>query len=151
MSATQFDTIIQLLQQIQQPQSLLQPTPNLFGLSGFGGATGEASPGSIGSGADNREEDRLTGCIDRLYCLAEKEGKTVYSDEAQDVIADLETILEAISADKNRKSHSGDGDENLRKCQWESSEMEQGIVSRDLKRIKGLLATSQAVTLNPNG
>jgi hypothetical protein len=151
MSATQLDAIIQLLQQIQQPQSLLQPTPNIYGLSGFGGATGQGSPGSINSGANNREEGRLTGCIDRLYCFAEKEGTTVYSDEAQGVIADLETILETISADKNTKSYSGDGDENLGKRKRESSEMEQGIVSRDLKRIKGLLATTQAITLNPNG
>lgn len=72
---------------------------------------------------DNHAGNELSGSIDRLCGLATKPGTTVYSDEAQQIIADL------ASAEVSRYSK-----QNL-----------------DLKKLQGLLISSPCISINEQG
>ena len=98
----------------------------------------------------DKDEGRMQECLDRLCQLAEETEKSMYSEDAETIIDDLQALLDTLSKaeeqsakDRNgkrrRKSYEDDnGDEILRH-------------QREFKRMRSLLTSSQCIALNGKG
>ena len=102
---------------------------------------------------ENDDELRLS--LERLCTLATAKERTLFSSEAQDIIEDVELLLNAVSlkgeiydledgGKKRRRSQDCDLDSDV-----PNSEVPQ--YKHGIKRIKGVLATSQSIVVNPKG
>lgn len=100
MSTRQHETIMENLARIQtqveEGKASTVPTPEIFT------SKVAMSDNSREEKADNSTEDSQAGnglseSIDRLCSLATKPRTTAYSDQAQQIIADLEKILSLLS------------------------------------------------------
>lgn len=102
---------------------------------------------------DNRAGNELSESIDRLCGLANKPRSTVFSEEAQQVIADLEKILSLISTEGKSPETYGTG--TRKQDQLVYSELAEGSrdlqQKLDLKRLQGLLTTSPSISINERG
>jgi len=102
----------------------------------------EVSSGEVPEQFSEDSGDEFSRSIDILCKLAEEKAKTVYSDEAQSIITNLEDVLhtagQAIDLSKR----------DTRKRKRENSAQD---ISPDLKRLKGILTSSPAIALNHEG
>lgn len=104
---------------------------------------------------DDHASNELSESIDRLCGLATKPRTTAFSDEAQQIIADLEKILSLIP----REAQSLETRETRKRKQDQLADLESAEVSRyskqcvdiDLKRLQGLLTSSPCISVNEQG
>ena len=96
---------------------------------------------------DNHHSGELSASINRLCSLATEPRKTVFSDEAQCIIADIEKILSlafreakstGISETKKRKQDQLDNADIAEASRASQREL-------DLKRMQGLLTSSHCI------
>lgn len=93
----------------------------------------------------------LSECVNRLCSLATKPKRTVFSYEAQCIISDIEKILIMVSkrskfAEKNEKRKVD------QRTELEYSKASKGSQQElDLKRMQGLLTSSQLISVNQQG
>lgn len=86
----------------------------------------------------------LSAAIDRLCLLASNTATVCYSEDAEDIIDDLECVLDAIL---NQDIHAMGG--NSRNGKRKRCHEEQfHDLNRHIKRVRGILSASQAVELN---
>ncbi|KAF8250895.1 ankyrin [Wilcoxina mikolae CBS 423.85] len=83
--------------------------------------------------------DEFSRSIDMLCQLAEEKAKTVYSNEAQSIITNLEEVLHTAghATDLSKR-------DTMKRKREDSSQ----DVTPDLKRLKGILTSSPAIALN---
>lgn len=101
---------------------------------------------------DDHASNELSESIDRLCGLATKPRTTACSDDAQQIITDLEKILSLIS----REAKSPGTRETRKRKQDQLADLESAEVSRyskrglrlDLKRLQGLLTSSPRISVN---
>ena len=102
---------------------------------------------------DDHADNELSESIDRLCGLATKPRTTAFSDEAQQIIADLEKILNLISG----QAKSPETYETKKRKQDQLADPEPAETSsylkRDpnLKKIQGLLMSSPCISVNEKG
>lgn len=102
---------------------------------------------------DNHAGNELSESIDRLCDLATKPRTTAYSNEAQQIIADLEKILCLVSTEPK----SPDTRETRKRKQGQVDDLESTKLSRiskqnlDLKKLQGILISSPCVSVNEQG
>lgn len=102
---------------------------------------------------DNHAGNELLESIDRLCGLAIKPRTTLYSDEAQQIIAGLEKILCLVSTE----AKSPETRETRKRKQDQLADLESAEVSRyskqnlDLKKLQGLLISSPCISVNEQG
>lgn len=99
-------------------------------------------------------DNALSNSIHRILRLASKKGKSVSSSAAQELIGDLEEIIKV--AFKRRIKPDLDGIERKRKrdemCPLLDTEMEKEMQhAHDLKRIRGILNSSQCFEVSGDG
>lgn len=107
----------------------------------------------IGDDTDhqNTTED-LSESIERLCQLAEEKPRTVHSVEAQSIIDDLETLLDAVLMTDSTLNARAQKITN-RKMPYDviGYSGQQAECRRDLKRVRGLLTSSTAIEVNRTG
>lgn len=152
MSTRQYETIMEKLAQIhnqvEECKASTVPTHETF--------TPEMSF-SDNSGKEKAKEytednygNELSESIDRLCGLATKPRTTAFSDEAQQIIADLEKILNFVS----REAKLPETRETRKR---KLADLESAKVSRyskqdlDFKRLQGLLISSPCISVNEQG
>lgn len=99
---------------------------------------------------DDHAGNELSESIDRLCGLATKPKTTAFSDEAQQIIAELEKILSLIS----REAKPPETRETRKRKQdhLKSAEVSRNSKQNlDLKRLQGLLISSQCISVNEQG
>lgn len=104
---------------------------------------------------DDHASNELSESIDRLCGLATKPRTTAFSDEAQQIIADLEKILSLIS----REEKSLETRETRKRKRNQLADLESAEESKyskqglglDLKRLQGLLTSSPCISVNEQG
>jgi hypothetical protein len=98
----------------------------------------------------DEDEDGIRECLDRLCRLAEETDRTVYSEDAETIVDDLQSLLDLLSkagkhsrkdkkGKRRRESHDGATNDEALKNQ------------REVKRMKGILSASQCISLNGRG
>ena len=88
----------------------------------------------------------LSAAIDRLCLLASNSDTVCYSEDAENIIDDLGCVLNAIMNQNIRaKGESYRNDKRKR-----SDEEQSHDLHRHIKRVRGILSSSQAVELNRN-
>lgn len=156
MSTRQHETIMEQLAQIQnqveERKASILPTHETF------------TP-KVSFSDDSREEkaenytdendagNELSESIERLCGLATKPRTTAFSDEAQEIIADLEKILCLVTTE----AKSPETRETRNRKQDQLGDLDSAEVSRyskqylDLKRLQGLLISSPCISVNEQG
>lgn len=145
MSTRQHETIMKNLariqNQVEEVKASTVPTPGMF--------EGKADNNT----EDNQAGNGLSESIDRLCSLATKPRTTVYSDQAQQIIADLEKILCLVSMEAKSPEPLG----ARKRKQDQQAGLEFAEVSRypkqnlDLKKLQGLLISSPCISVNEQG
>ena len=103
----------------------------------------------------NQAEEELGASLERLCSLAVTKERTVFSKEAQNIIEDVELLLNAVSSTREARDCKDRG----KKRRWSpdygsDSDVlndEEHQYKRGVKRLKGVLATSQCITVNSKG
>lgn len=86
----------------------------------------------------------LSAALDRLCLLASNTGTVCYSEDAEDIIDDLECVLDAILNQEIRATGGNCRDGKRKRC----DEGQSRDVNRQIKRVRGILSASQVVELN---
>lgn len=156
MSTRQHETIMDNLariqNQVEEGKASTVPTPEMFT------PKVAMSDNSREEKADNNTEDSQAGnglseSIDRLCSLATKPRATAYSDQAQQIIADLEKILCLVSMEAKSPAPL----ESRKRKQDQQAGLEFAELSRypkqslDLKKLQGLLISSPYISINEQG
>lgn len=92
------------------------------------------------------EEDGIMECLGRLCQLATETNETIFSEDAEAIIRDLECLLDSLSKVEdvsNEAQHRG-----KRKRQEGHSDDAASQHGNDLKRMKSFLTSSQSIALN---
>ncbi len=148
MSAKQSEDIWVLLRAIQnQVSGLSAQVGSTDPISHHGPRTFDASESSKRQD-DSGELHELLESIERLCQIAKQKQRTTCDMEAQTIIDDLDALLESASVQlqhRKSKSHAS------RKRSFDMVEEEGNIDCRELKRIRGLLAASDAMMVNQMG
>lgn len=100
-------------------------------------------------------DEELKSSLERLCRHAGAKEKTIFSEEAQHIIEDIELLLNAVSSTMETCSYESRG-EKRRWCRDYDSDSDAPNdkapqYKRGIKRIKGVLATSQCILVNPKG
>lgn len=148
VSATQYENISVLLQALQHQVSGLvnhsshrEPVPHRE-------PPGFDSSGSTDSKADSQPDHELLNRIERLCQLAKQKEGQKYDNEAEGIIDDLDALLESVSV---QLSHSSSEYRPCRKRPIDVVQEEGNNNGRQLKRIRGLLTSSDSVMINQKG
>lgn len=153
MSARQYETIIEKLariqNQVEEHKVSAVPTHEmLIPKVSFSDNSREEKPENYTN--DDHAGNELSESIDKLCGLATKPRTTVYSDEAQQIIADLEKILCLGSTE----AKSPETRETRKRKQDQLADLESAEISRyskqnlDLKKLQGLLISSPCISVN---
>ena len=98
----------------------------------------------------DKDEDSIRECLDRLCQLAEETEKTMYSEDTETIIDDLQRLFDLSSKAEHQSTKDRKG-----KRRRESSEniTDDEVLQhqREVKRMKSLLTTSQCIALNGKG
>ena len=119
------------------------------------------SPGAIedfeemeteGKAYDKSSDDNgLQDALDRLCHLAKQKEKTVFSEEAETIIHNIQYIFELLLKAEEEECK----EERKGKRSWESYERDitddHPLYQHEVKRIKGLLSASHCVSINEKG
>ncbi len=98
----------------------------------------------------DKDEDSIRECLDRLCQLAEETQKTVYSEDAETIIDDLQRLFDFLS----KAEHQSTKDRKGKRRRESSEDITDDTVlqhQREVKRMKSLLTTSQCIALNGKG
>lgn len=96
------------------------------------------------------DDDDLLCALDRLRQLAKENEKTMFSEEAEAIIHDVQHISDLLfeaEEDGSRKERKG---KRPRKS-YESDMDDDLLYQQEVKRIKGLLAVSHCISINEKG
>lgn len=131
-----FDTVRSLLERIQiQITEMTVPTePRHINSSRYG---------------SQHASDELENALGRLSKLAQEQGLSAYSVEAQDVVNDIDALLRALLADlgANAKQHGG----GKRKREMQEDGEDDSREWRPLKLVKSIVGMSDKIILNQKG
>ena len=101
--------------------------------------------------AETLDEDDtdIQECLDRLCRLAEKTATTIYSEDAETIVDDLQNVLDLMMTGKKCVK---DGKGKRRRESHESTTDDKTLQNqREVKRMKGILSASQYISLNGRG
>ncbi len=100
-------------------------------------------------------EEELRTSLERLCSLAAGKERTVFSREAQDIMDNIEHLLNVVSSMMEIRNQKGSEKKRKRQethCRdHDEPGDEDSQCKRGVKRMKGLLATSQCIAVNSNG
>ena len=118
------------------------------------------SAGNRNGGAPDEDsmkdvDEELGASLERLCNLAATKERTFFSTEAQDIIEDVELLLNVVSSTRKTRDRKDRG----KKRRWSQDYDSDSYVPNDnehqykpgIKRLKGVLATSQCITVNSKG
>ena len=156
MSTRQHETIMEKLARIQyqveERKASTVPIPDMF-TPKVSISDNSREEKARNYTEENQAGNELSESIDRLCGLATKPRTTAYSDQAQQIIADLENILCLVST----KAKLPEPLEARKRKQEQLADREPAEVSRyskqslDLKRLQGLLISSPCISVNEQG
>jgi hypothetical protein len=104
--------------------------------------------GSTSNANGYAERSELLGSITRLCQLAKQEQATKCDTEAQTIVDGLDALLEFASAQLGNRTSEAHGS---RKRPIDMARDENNANGRELKRIRGLLASSDSIVVNQRG
>jgi len=159
ISQVQYETLHRMLRQLlaaQAPRESASHKKDRIELTNLRPRT-DRTP--IGSTEGNQKEpleklqepsEHLSESISRLWSLASTKDATYYSEDAQNIIHDLE---ELISAALNIAKHTAHPTRNLeRSADSHQKEADSSDTNeRDLKRVRGLIAASPSLRVTKTG
>ena len=111
----------------------------------------------LNSSMDTNLEDVRQDCpdgnsfqnaINRLTALATENDKTVFSDDAECIIDDVNQMLNSVEV---RQSSAGQSTVRLKRPYCDDLAEQQVLDARQIKKIRRLLATSEAISLTSQG
>ncbi|KAF7503130.1 hypothetical protein GJ744_004272 [Endocarpon pusillum] len=148
VSATQYENISVLLQALQHQvsglvnhSSHLKPVPQSE-------PQGLVCSGSTDNKGDSKSDHELLNRIERLCQLAKQKEGQKSDNEAEGIIDDLDALLESVSV---QLSHSSSEYRPSRKRPIDVVQKEGRNNSRELKRMRSLLTSSDSVLINQKG
>ena len=134
MSTGQSETMVDLLRQIY---GCLKPDLS-------GATSADCKPSTEAQDSTVKREEELSAAIDRLCSLASDTATAYHSDEAENIIEDLEHVLTALMDHDTEKSNK---DSTSRK---RKRPVEDGLpnMSREIKKLRGMLTASRAIEID---
>lgn len=89
--------------------------------------------------------DEIHAVIDRLCRLIDAKPRTIASEEAEDVIDDIGTLLDLVHRPQSAQS------KEHYKCYKEKQRDDEDIPTRDIKRVKGMLDSALKIQIQQSG
>lgn len=98
------------------------------------------------------DDDSLQDALNRLCRFAKEKERTIFSDEADSLIADIEQMLTFLLRSEGGDQSLSNGSKKRKvPCESESDTDRNLQYQHEVKRFKGLLNTSHCIAINEKG